>query len=407
MVSMRLGSLGIVAALAMVAVSACGDDDDGGTGGSAGSAGAAVGGTGGVVVTGGTGGVQNAGAAGESTGGAAGVGQSGAPGNAGVAGSAGGTFGGAGAAGAGNLAGSAGAAGAGGAASGEPYAIGHASQTLTRPTAIDIPVHIYYPAVAAGNDTAVVAGAFPLVVFGHGYQQSYLDYQYLWEALVPRGYIVVLPNRLSSTSPLSTDAHAADLAFLVDAMHGLNADSGSSFYQHVAAPTALMGHSTGGGADYIAAAGLTSVTTVASLAALGVVQPPNVTGTDPTTAAPGVTVPTLVLAGGADCITPTAANSQALYSALPGPAAKYLVVITQGDHCGYADVNGPGRTTCETAELARCGLPAPTTIAPATQNGLTADLVVPWLEYQLGGDAAGWTTFQNQLTDGRLSVTHN
>ncbi|MBC7170406.1 hypothetical protein H5T54_05715, partial [Candidatus Bipolaricaulota bacterium] len=67
-----------------------------------------------------------------------------------------------------------------------------------------LPVEVRYP---SSPDGAVADGAFPLVVFGHGHQQSYADYAYIWEALVPHGYIVAFPDKLSASPAIGIDAY--------------------------------------------------------------------------------------------------------------------------------------------------------------------------------------------------------
>jgi predicted dienelactone hydrolase len=253
----------------------------------------------------------------------------------------------------------------------------------------------------------VAAGAFPLVVFAHGYEQSYADYAYVSEALAASGYVVGLLDKLSDVTPLSTDTHAEHLRVALAYLHAQNAVSSSPFFGHVATHDALLGHSTGGGADYIAAATETvEVTTVVSLAALGVVQPPNVIGTDPADRAVDVTEPALLLRGGADCITPAPDNSEAIYGNLTS-STRWLVTINEGDHCGFSDVNGPGKETCELAETLRCpGFP-PTqqpTMPPGDQNALVLDLVLPWLDHFLRGRT--FTDFEQAAADARVTAAH-
>jgi predicted dienelactone hydrolase len=290
------------------------------------------------------------------------------------------------------------------------HAIGHRSAVYDLPGDNDtLPVEIYYPATNAGEEAPVATGEFPLVIFAHGYQQGYLDYAYVWEALVPRGTIVALVDKLSGATAISTDEHAGHIVFLIDQIEALGADPASDLFGHVGDRIAVTGHSTGGGADFIAAAQSPSVSTIASLAPLAVAQPPNVVGTDPVDVAGQVSVPTLILAGGEDCITPTPENAEVLHAAVAG-SPRYFVEIQQGDHCGFSDAGGPGRLPCETAELSRCpGLPLGTaqgpTLDPADQNARSLEVFVPWIDHHLRDDAGAWDAFEASLTD--LRVLHD
>ena len=79
-----------------------------------------------------------------------------------------------------------------------------------------VPVDVYYPAASPGGPGAPLApGCFPAVAFGHGYQLSVDDYAYVWEALVPAGYVVALPRTAGELFP-SHAAFALDLAFVLD-----------------------------------------------------------------------------------------------------------------------------------------------------------------------------------------------
>jgi len=75
------------------------------------------------------------------------------------------------------------------------HAIGWTTRTLIGSPGSPgpLPVQIYYPADRAGMNALAASGRFPLIVFAHGYQQSYQNYAYVWEDVVPAGYVVALP----------------------------------------------------------------------------------------------------------------------------------------------------------------------------------------------------------------------
>jgi len=261
-----------------------------------------------------------------------------------------------------------------------------------------LPVEVRYP---GSPDGAVADGAFPLIVFGHGYQQSFADYAYIWEALVPHGYILALPDRLSASPVIGIDAYARDLLFVAAAMRALAGVPASRYFGRIADETALVGHSTGGAAALVAASHSDGVTTVVALAPLGNLLLTPVVGTSPTVAARDVCAPVLILDAGEDCVTPAWAHSGAIYSNLPSPS--YRVTVLQGDHCGFSDARGPGQGICAAAERAACtaGLPLlgprGPALGPELQNALTVAYLLPWLAFHLYGDAAAWGHFVRWL----------
>lgn len=271
-----------------------------------------------------------------------------------------------------------------------------------------IPVRIYYPAESNGADAPVVEGRFPLVLFSHGYQQAPLDYRYVWENLVPAGYIVALPDKLSSAATIAINAYAADINFVLTELYRLASGGDAVLGSHLETTSALLGHSTGGGASVIAAANAASngnrrATTLVILAPLGQTYGP-ITGTDPYLVAGVAALPALILAGGKDCICPPASHARLIYNNLHAAYVKFLATVTDGDHCGFSDASGPGKTLCETTESASCFFLQGMTITPAQQNMLTEQLLRPWLDRFLKDDTRAWTTFQERTADERLSI---
>ncbi len=292
--------------------------------------------------------------------------------------------------------------------------IGHTEASYSGSTGSsgDIPVHIYYPASSAGDDTAISDGQFPVIIFAHGYQQSYADYQYVWEELVPESYIMVFPDKLSDSASIDIDEYALDLNFLMNKMQELNDDSTSIFYNHVATKTALMGHSTGGGASYIASVNSQSgdnhqPVTIISLAALGNVYA-TITGTNPADITSQVDIPTLTMAGNEDCVCTTTDHAQPIYSNIPSTETKSLVTVTEGDHCGFSYVSGPGLSACQTAETTSC-FPSlqGSTMSVSNQNALTLLYLPDWLDYFLKSESAAWDRFKTALDDSRITNSLN
>src|SRR3989339_244660 len=83
----------------------------------------------------------------------------------------------------------------------QTYQLGH--KTITYQDSArnnrNIPTELFYPAATAGNDVAILNDQFPIIVFGHGFVMANPDlYDYIWNALIPDGYIIAFPTTESS-----------------------------------------------------------------------------------------------------------------------------------------------------------------------------------------------------------------
>jgi dienelactone hydrolase len=271
--------------------------------------------------------------------------------------------------------------------------VGHTTITFTDATRSNrqIATEIYYPATIAGNDTPILPGSFPLIVFGHGFVMVYSAYDNIWNALVPEGYIVALPTTEGSFAPVHDD-FGLDLKFLVTQIQ--TAGAGASVPSaSVGLTSAIMGHSMGGGSSFLAAAGNTNITTMVTFAAAN-------TNPSSVTAATQVSVPTLIFTGANDCVAPAAQHQDLMYDALTA-AYKTQVYVTGGGHCYFANNNLNctfGESTCT---------PAPS-ISRAAQQDATNDIMKLWLKYYLKGDCTSSVEFQDSLTtSNRITYRQN
>ena len=263
-------------------------------------------------------------------------------------------------------------------AAAQPFAIGTRSITFFDASRNrDIATDVRYPATSAGSNAPFEAGAFPVLVIGHGFVMSTDAYANLWDHFVPLGYIVALPTTEGGFGP-SHGNFGLDLAFVASAIQAASSDGASPLFTHVAPFTALMGHSMGGGASFLGAAGNTAITTVVNLAAAE-------TSPSAIAACAQVLVPTLVFAGSNDCITPIAEHQQPMYEALTVPCRAF-VRITGGGHCYFAENN----LNCSLGELTCTPAPA---ITRAQQHDVVNDFATLWLDHFLRGDAEALNTF--------------
>jgi len=265
------------------------------------------------------------------------------------------------------------------------FELGHTSVTYSDAArgGRSIPTEIYYPADASGDDVPIASpspAGFPIIAIGHGYLITWSDYEYLWEHLAPRGYIVAIPRTETGLFPDHEDL-GLDLAFLPGAILADGADPASPLYGGVGTTSAVAGHSMGGGASFLAAASDPSITAIFNLAAAE-------TNPSAINAAASITAPALLFSGSVDCVTPPPDHQIPMYDALAS-VVKTRVTLDGASHCQFAEQNG----LCELGE-GGCDDP---TISRTQQHDLVLMLIDPWLDHVLKDDVAAWFDFQALL----------
>ncbi len=132
------------------------------------------------------------------------------------------------------------------------YKIGHKSISVKDFGQDDYSVgaELFYPCKNIEDENSIESGKFPLIIFAHGYQLAYDDYHYIWESLVPKGYILAFLTTQAGVT-IDIDSYADDIITL---QNELLHTSSSILSGHISEKSALMGHSTGGGAIYLAQA---------------------------------------------------------------------------------------------------------------------------------------------------------
>ena len=265
----------------------------------------------------------------------------------------------------------------------QSYPIGHRTMNFTDPARNDRPVpsEIYYPAETAGNNAPFAEGAFPVLVFGHGFLMTYDAYLYLKDALVPLGYIITYTKTEGGMSPSHAE-YGADLAFLVNRMKAEGTDPVSPFYLHIDSTSAVMGHSMGGGASFLACANNTVPAAMITFAAAE-------TNPSAIAAASNITIPSLVFAADEDCVTPPPQHQVPMYDSLASDCKVYIS-IKGGGHCYFGDYN----FLCSLGEI---NCQQNFTITREQQHDVILDFLVPYLDYNLKNDASAWILFNDSL----------
>ena len=203
----------------------------------------------------------------------------------------------------------------------------------------EIETEIYYPATSSGDDTPAINEETPVIVFGHGFVMAWSAYENLWEEFVPRGYIMAFPRTEGNLFSTDHQEFGWDLQFLVTAIQQQGSDQNSILYNAVASETALMGHSMGGGAAFLAADSLcnngnTNLKTLIGLAP----AESNTNGVSSIASATEVTVPSFILSGVQDGVTPPIDHHIPMYNNLASDC-KTILNITGGAHCYFANSN--------------------------------------------------------------------
>lgn len=288
------------------------------------------------------------------------------------------------------------------------FQLGHRVVTFKDPARSNrsIETHMYYPAATAGDDVPVASGTFPVVVFGHGFiMGNPALYTYLWEGIATKGYIMAFPTTENGSvfPPPSHLEFGKDLAFLVDTILASNTVSSSFLFGKVTNKAALMGHSMGGKAAWIATKLTTKASTIFTIGA-AISNPPIGTAVDVLGEyAKFTTIPAVSMAAEFDCVAAPADNQKKLYDTCASQC-KYYIVIKGGGHCFFASQAGSGLMSCESGESS-CET---FTITREEQNQYVINFLAPWLSYQLKNNAADGIAFRGLVASSNLiTETHN
>ncbi len=181
-----------------------------------------------------------------------------------------------------------------------------------------------------------------------------------------------------------------DLQYLVQALQDEGADVGSRLYQGVATATALMGHSMGGGASFLAADSLCQQNSPLLKALVGLAPAESSSnGVSSINSARRVTVPSLILSGSRDGVTPPNVHHIPMYDSLAS-TCKTFVSITGGAHCYFANSN----FNCDFGELtASSGI----SVSRAEQQAMMLDYLLPFLDYWLKYDCSASSILMDSL----------
>ena len=248
---------------------------------------------------------------------------------------------------------------------------GRSTVTVTRANGSTFSAVLFYPATAQGQGASFdPAGApYPAISFGHGFLQGVGQYQSTLEHLATHGYLVIASESESGLSPNHAN-FALDLSRCLTWLEQQHADPESFLFGAVnTGAFGMSGHSMGGGASILATAQDARVRALANLAAAN-------TNPSAVNAMASVTVPSRLIAGDRDTITPVKQHGQLMYNNATAP--KQLPLILGGFHCGFTDASF---LFCDSGTISR-----------AQQLAVTRRLLTEFFDLHLKGDQSRWAS---------------
>ena len=269
---------------------------------------------------------------------------------------------------------------------GQPFKIGTSSSIFrdTDRSNRRIPLTVYYPAMDEGIDVPLTSNnneKFPVICFGHGYLLGLKAYKNIVEAIVPEGYILLVPEPEGGLFP-SHKAQAEDLVFVLDEFAKMAGIPSSLFFNRTDSLQGLMGFSMGGGSALVAASCHPGIHALIALA-------PYNTRPSAIESSSAVSVPALIFSGSNDCITPPEEHQLPMYHSLTGRDRTWIQ-ITGGTHCQMINKN----STCRFGESVKRCKPD---ISQEEQHRIIESYLLPWLDFYLKGNTESGRQFDLKI----------
>ena len=198
------------------------------------------------------------------------------------------------------------------------------------------------------NLSNTLTTTFPVIIFSHGWTCQNTWYNYIWENLVPQGYIVAMPNDDNTIIPdeFVVNYAAGQLATLDWLIDIANNDNGISnpLYQIVNPYlSGCSGHSMGGGAcmlsmsdNYIDTHNKNNYQFNHTFNSGFLLSGCN---WNPSSrfASYNISTPIFFLTGNGDCMCEPSKYAEKYYSHVPETTCKYLANINNGTHCNFEE----------------------------------------------------------------------
>eukprot|EP01083_Nonionella_stella_P205723 748890_1 len=269
------------------------------------------------------------------------------------------------------------------------YNISHFKPTIYNPHRPEhkIPLRIYYPQTEETNTET-----FPILVFGHCLLGGMFpaEYTYIWQQLVPQGYIVAFPM---SVDFLLEIPFAIDIRYSLDWIMDNCTDTSSNLCPNalsrvIGTKSAVSGHSMGGGSAIMCISDMKlgqrfthEFDSMIDLSGCG--------GQESYTAAKDIKKPVMFVDGNIDCMCPPHEYADVYYDNVPNDngQCKYESLITNATHCNFADLMSIAEKDCLEREEPDCpNSNLPPHLSVKEQTAISAKYVAAFMNASLKYD---------------------
>lgn len=258
------------------------------------------------------------------------------------------------------------------------------------------------------------SGPFPLVTINHGAGMAVDNfaegsYAYLGEALAARGYVVAGWNEYTVVGKQLD--YILDSAAIRDSMYNASADPSHDFYELLCDKAVAVGHSLGGGGEFVGAdtevmkncggqvpcnGGYTGG--YQGLAALSGGFKWDEEGTpDPYLTARRLSIPALFVSGTEDCMVKPLVENYPMYTNMTNSPCRIFANVTGADHCQWAGLSRVAHAAC--VALEKAAFPCRPTLTAAEQQGYALKYVVPFFESVTKSDPDSLSNLLSMLDD--------
>ena len=260
------------------------------------------------------------------------------------------------------------------------YDIGEYETFIINPAnnhTINLTIHYPISTIKPSNSTSTrKETTFPSIIFSHGWTCKNTFYDYIWQNLVPQGYIVVMPN--DDTTIIIDEflvnyaaGQLATLDWLIDVANN-NDDEDNPLYGLINPySAACSGHSMGGGACLLSMSDRNSNDYSYSYSydydynffnysyefkhrfSSGFLLSGCNWNPSSRIAAYNISQPIFFLTGNGDCMCEPFLYADRYYSHVPDTTCKYLANINNGTHCNFEEA-GIYTAECDALQLELC-----------------------------------------------------
>ena len=286
-----------------------------------------------------------------------------------------------------------------------------------------IPVAVYYPIITNhkhNNDNNVnlkqKSLKFPLIIFGHCEDCDASNYNFVWQSLVPKGYIFAFPDSYTISAGDKSLQFSLDFHITLNYLIDQSTRNITCPIYGLINPNAIGvgGHSMGGAAAYYAISNYTKqyyninninfdfkyqFNSVFTVAGCGNIASQFTDVFKKYIDYNRYNLSFFLMDGTSDCICDIYEYTLPYYNLidynenLNGNVCKYLAIITNATHCNFENIKGVKEESCEQVEIVECNGVKKAKINAQMQH----DIVVKYMDLWFGAVLKFNSTKLNQL----------